>query len=75
MSNLYNKYRITKQDGSPTDPNAVYFVLRLDTDRHARIALRAYARSVRPEDGDLASDLDRLVESCLPLPEPPQETK
>ena len=67
MSNIYDKYRITKQDGTPTDPNAVYFVLRLDSDYHARVALLAYARSIRAEDPDFATDLDRLVESCIPL--------
>lgn len=27
---LYVKYRVEKSDGTPVDPNAVYFVLRLD---------------------------------------------
>lgn len=27
---LHQKYIITKADGSPVDPNAIYFVLRLD---------------------------------------------
>lgn len=27
---LHARYQVTKSDGSPTDPNAVYFVLRLD---------------------------------------------
>ena len=66
MSELYDKYQITKSDGTPTDPSAVYFVLRLDTDKHARIALRSYARSIRAEDPDFETDLDRLVESSLP---------
>jgi len=35
--------KLKKADGSPVDPNAMYFVLRIDTDPHARIALRAYA--------------------------------
>ena len=33
---LYGKYRIEKGDGTPVDPEAVYFTLRLDTDKHAR---------------------------------------
>lgn len=27
---LYGRYIVTKADGTPTDPRAVYFVLRLD---------------------------------------------
>lgn len=27
---LYKKYHVTKTDGKPTDPKAVYFVLRID---------------------------------------------
>lgn len=57
MSNLYNKYRIEKADGSPVDPNADYFVLRLDKDPHALVAARAYAKSIELEDEDLAKDL------------------
>ena len=33
MKGLYNKYTITKTDGTPIDSNADYFVLRLDTDK------------------------------------------
>ena len=40
---LYNKYTITKTDGTPVDPNAQYFVLRIDTDPAARVALIHYA--------------------------------
>ncbi len=54
---FYNKYCITKRDGSPIDPNACYFVMRIDTDPHARKALRAYIKSVRKENLPLASDL------------------
>jgi len=43
MTGLYGKYKIEKTDGSPIDPKALYFVLRLDTDKSARRALRAYA--------------------------------
>jgi hypothetical protein len=59
---LYGKYRIEKVDGSPVDPGAVYFTLRLDTDRHARAAVRAYIESCRGEAPELARDLERLLE-------------
>lgn len=29
-SGLHRRYNVTKADGTPCDPNAVYFVLRLD---------------------------------------------
>lgn len=29
-SGLHQKYQITKANGEPCDPNAIYFVLRLD---------------------------------------------
>jgi hypothetical protein len=41
---LYGKYNVTKTDGSPVDPNAQYFVLRIDTDEAARQALDTYAK-------------------------------
>lgn len=57
----YRKYRVTKADGSPTDPNADYFVLRLDEDNpwgHAcREAVIGLARNLRDEFPQLTSDL------------------
>lgn len=57
MSNLFSKYHITKNDGSPVDPNAQYFVLRIDTDVHAQIAVMAYAQSIEKTDWDFAEEL------------------
>lgn len=48
---LHNKYRIEKTDGTPVDPRAEYFVLRIDTDIAARQALLAYAAAVRHQPG------------------------
>ena len=56
MNGLYDKYHITKKNAE-TDPNAVYFVLRLDTDPHARIAATAYAQSIKPSNLNLAMDI------------------
>ncbi|KKL93314.1 hypothetical protein LCGC14_1875890, partial [marine sediment metagenome] len=39
MKELYSKYKIQKMNGKPIDPNAQYFVLRLDTDPAARAAM------------------------------------
>ncbi len=57
MSNLFNKYNIEKQDGSPVDPNAQYFVLRIDTDPAARYALNAYALFVFKTDPKFSREL------------------
>jgi len=62
---LYNKYNITKADGSPMDPNAFYFVLRLDKDKHARVAAKAYAGSVRAENPSLAEQLEAKIKKYL----------
>ena len=59
MDGLHRKYIVTKTDGSPTDPDADYFVLRIDTDAHARHAARTYARSVQACNPQLADDIHR----------------
>lgn len=59
---LYGKYKIEKANGDAVDPRAVYFTLRLDTDRHARAAIRAYIESCRGEEPDLAADLEKVLE-------------
>jgi len=62
IGGLRQKYHITKTSGEPVDESAVYFVLRVDEDPHARNALLAYADSVAGENEMLASDLILLVE-------------
>jgi len=51
------KYIISKTDGTPTDPKADYFVLRLDKDPHAQKAILKYAESVRKDNPQLADDI------------------
>ncbi len=58
---LVGKYKITKVDGTLVDPQAIYFVLRLDTDPHARIAMERYAMSIQQENPQLAHDLRSLI--------------
>lgn len=53
----YGKYIITRADGIPIPAWAQHFVLRYDTDRHARVALAAYAESVSVDNPRLADDL------------------
>ena len=52
MKKLYPKYRIEKTNGKLIDPTAQYFVLRLDTDPAARVAMLAYAAEVE-RDGEV----------------------
>jgi hypothetical protein len=59
---LYGKYRIEKGDGTPVDPEAIYFTIRLDTDKHARAAAAAYIRSCKKEQPELAEGLRVLLE-------------
>lgn len=61
-----NKYLIKKTDGSEIDPNAFYFVLRLDKDPHAKKAAIAYAQSVAKDNITLAMELLNVVMSYNP---------
>jgi len=53
---LYPKYTVIKNDNK-TDPEADYFVLRLDKDHHARVAAQAYANSIKEENRTLSMEL------------------
>ena len=58
---LYSKYYISKANGNSIDEAAEYFALRVDSDIHARRALKAYADSVRTENPSLAFDIGVLL--------------
>ncbi len=72
-SGLHQRYVISKANGEPVDPNAIYFVLRIDEHgddpshlNASREAARAYAEAILRdlEAGhleDLATDLIRLL--------------
>lgn len=71
VGGLEKRYQIRKlvylTDGQirtkATDPNADYFVMRLDKDPHALKALMAYSESVRKDNPTFANDiLDKLEE-------------
>lgn len=57
---IYNKYTVTKNDGVE-DPTADYFVLRIDSDPHARKSAIAYADSVQEDNPNLAFDIRQRV--------------
>lgn len=57
---LYPKYRITNVQTGQEVEGA--FVLKPETDKHARIALAAYAESARGENNALARDLIAWLE-------------
>jgi hypothetical protein len=56
---VYGKYVLSKADGTPLDPEACYFVLRLDKDKAARMAAMEYARHC--DNRQLAVDLTACV--------------
>ena len=64
---LYTKYSVTRRDGSsePGQKHAdcSYFVLDINHDRYATVALRAYAKACAKEYPQLAKDLLRLTEN------------
>lgn len=58
------RYCVTKADGSPVDPDAQYFVLRLDSGckdadhlKACRLALAVYAANIKGTAPQLASEL------------------
>ena len=57
---IYNKYTVYKNTGVE-DPAAEYFVLRIDSDIHARRAAIAYADSVKEDNPNLAFDIRKRV--------------
>jgi len=59
---LFDKYKVEKKEGE-TDPNADYFVLRLDTDRIARVVALQYAFFIKDRNPQLAHDLEEAVMS------------
>jgi hypothetical protein len=61
MKGLYNKFLVQYFQGA-TPSGARFFVLRLDTDKHARVAALAYADSVEKENKALAEDLRNLID-------------
>lgn len=65
MLGIYEKYTITKTDGTPIDPKAQYFVLRLDTDLAARIAAVAYAAACEADHPELAADLRAKITKLI----------
>jgi hypothetical protein len=55
------KYIIQKADGSPVDPKAEYFVLRIDKDPYALAAFIHYALSIIPVNPQLSEDMFKLA--------------
>lgn len=51
VQTLYQKYEIVKKGGEPVDPEGQYFVLRIDTDYAARVALLVYANHLEGTAG------------------------
>ena len=61
MKGLFKKYIVTKTNGRIIDSNADYFVLRLDTDKFARSAMRFYAMAIQQDNPILSKE---ILEKC-----------
>lgn len=61
MKGYYRKYVISKIDGSPIDPEADYFVLRVDSDQDAREAAKHYAGLIVWKNPILAGEITRRM--------------
>ena len=61
MKTLHQKYSVVKTDGSPVDPRAQYFVLRIDTDYAAQIAMLTYADAIEGENKKFADQIRSWV--------------
>lgn len=73
MKGLYTKYVIQKSDGSPVDPEAQYFILRIDKGDYVmacRAALAVFARRVRLRNPTLADDIETKLLSKYDTPFP-----
>lgn len=57
MSGWFNKYVVSKTDGTPVSPQAKYLVLRLDTDEDAVKAALAYADAIAETNPAFADDI------------------
>lgn len=58
------RYIIQKRNGEPIDPKAIYFVLRLDKDPHALVAMKAYGKSVAKDNRRLSQDIQGFLGPC-----------
>ena len=65
---LYHKFNVTRTDGSSgpggKHENCFCYVLDINHDPHAPVALRAYADSCRSDYPALAADLDAMVKQA-----------
>jgi hypothetical protein len=53
-----DRFRVTRTDGKPINPEARYLVLDYSgRDPHAVTAIHAYAESIAPENPQMADDL------------------
>lgn len=72
MAELYRKYHITKTDGSPIDPAADYFVLRLDSGEYVdacRAALHTFCVHIETLNPELVADLEtHMIQYDLKCP-------
>ena len=52
-----DRFRVTRTDGKPIREGARYIVLDYACDPHAKVALKAYSKSIRSENERMAEDI------------------
>lgn len=57
VGGLYQKYKIERNDGTPIQEGSEFFVLRVDSDPHARSAMALYASLVARENLALGEEI------------------
>jgi len=76
QTGLYDKYRLKKFKGLDSrgrkifvnvDPDAEYFVLKINSDKHAQAAALQYCISIVRQNYQLASELAELVRGYVDL--------
>lgn len=76
QTRLYDKYRLKKFKGLDSlgrkifvsvDPDAEYFVLKIDSDKYAQAAALQYCISIIRQNYQLASELAELVRGYVDL--------
>ncbi len=56
-SEVFGKYIVMKTDGTEIKKGSKYFVLNVNSDKHAIVAMKAYAESIREENKALYKEV------------------
>lgn len=64
-----DRFCVSRRDGQPINPKARYLILDYSgRDPHAILALKAYAKSIRPENERMAEDILNAIANPIDWP-------